>query len=380
MTDNTSYVNKVIAMNIRHIMAARALSNKDVVDLTGISPATVSKILNHQLKVTSDKLMDFCRGLQVPVTTLLEGLDYVDAVPEKQKQVKLPTFSVGILSINDRRICMVDKESGGQIGSSEVTGNLSLADSYPDFLRKLKESISLSLGDTTQGPDSFKNINLSIVTQCYEFEKTRQKFQESLSRVFRKVRILSDWQLTYKAAFDKQSGISLVVDKGVSLSYMMDGQLQKLGGWGFPIYDMGGEYWLGMMALRHTIQAEEGFAQKSLLSSSVLVEYSGRLEFLVEKNLKNIKDFEKYIKFSDLLLHSYHANDKMAAAIVKEGYAEISKMIAKVDTLFGKEVKISISGSLADLYRPFIDGNRLLRKITDTDKTGLLVCLNYWVR
>ena len=163
-----------------------------------------------------------------------------------------------------------------------------------------------------------------------------------------------------------------MVDKGVSLSYMHQGHLRKLGGWGFPIYDMGGEYWLGLMAVRHTIEAQEGFQASSALSRSILSKYDMRLEKLIEFCIKSHIGPNMYCQFSDQLLHAYFSGDSAAKAILTEGFSYVSRAIDKVDQTIGIKASISLNGSLAPLYKPFLESSRLISDIGNSVKTSLL--------
>jgi glucosamine kinase len=183
--------------------------------------------------------------------------------------------------------------------------------------------------------------------------------------------LLPDWQLTYLAAFEKSPGISLIIDKGVSLSYMHGGKLKKLGGWKFPVYDLGGENWLGVETIRHTIEAVEGYIPMSNLAHNVMAKFNGKIEKITETCFKG-GDFDVYCLFSDILLRSYLTGDNAAKAIIEHGFHLIYRSIKKVDTILGKELKITMNGSLTDIYKVFFDKNRLITSPNNAEKTKLL--------
>lgn len=135
---------------------------------------------------------------------------------------------------------------------------------------------------------------------------------------------------------------------------------------------MGGEYWLGTMAVRHTIQVAEGFAEKSRLSRTVLAKYQGKLERLIEYCVKNMKDFDKYSEFCGMLVESYFAGGKAAKKILSDGFAEIEAMINRIDSIVTTQLPISVNGSLAHVYIRFIDESRLIDQVGDQDKVALL--------
>ena len=164
--------------------------------------------------------------------------------------------------------------------------------------------------------------------QSYEFEDTRIRFINYASRLFQQVIILPDWQITYMKAFGKREGISLVVEKGASLSYRHNDQLKKIGGWKFPVYDLGGENWLGVETIKHTIEAFEGFVPMSKLAHNVLAKFNGKIERITEVCFKGNKDTDIYSLFTETLLYNYFIGDQAAKNIVENGFEKVNALIS----------------------------------------------------
>lgn len=361
-----------IARNITEILKLKKLTATHASKLCHISNGTMSKILQGQMNMSVGLLLSIANGLGVSVDDIVSGA-YTPSQSLHKIVLKtsLPLLFVGILTVGDKRLTCVQDQDGITLGTSELEGSLALTDTFPGLLQSIIKSIAIAL---QQKPDELdlRAIHLAIVTHCYELEETRERYLFNGLKHFKSFQILADWQLTYLAAFSEFPGISLVVDKGVSLSYVLDNKLEKLGGWGFPIYDLGGEYWLGLMAVRHTIEAFEGFDQKTELSQNVLTRFDGKLERLIEYCIKNNKTNEIYCEFCQQLLYSFLSNGRRAKEILMEGYHYIDRAIQKVDQAAGQPLKISLNGSLANIYRPFIDPARLLKKINEESKANIL--------
>ncbi len=355
-------------------MNDRQLSSKELAKKCRISQASVSRIINADVAVTAPVLVALSNGLGVSVDEILLGTIHIDVNAHKleQKEEKDVLYA-GILSINHKRITAIKNYLGKIIGTSDLAGDLDLAEAPPSVLQTIKQSINEALNGTEYSGVNGKQISLTVVVQSYEFEDTRERFEHLASKNFHSVRILPDWQITYLAAFKKSPGLSVVADKGVSLSYMQNGVLKKLGGWKFPVYDLGGENWLGAQTVQHTIEAFEGFAPMSDLATRVLAKYNGKIEKITETYFKSGRDTDVFCRFADILIRSYFAGEDTAKNIVKQGFAQIDKLVQHADSILGAQYKIALNGSLKDVYEPFfIDSNRLIPSPNDEQKVALL--------
>jgi len=248
-----------------------------------------------------------------------------------------------------------------------------LAETIPSVFDRIIESLDKALVNYKDEHENYLKItHLTVVVQSYEFEDTRRKFENYLKKYFKSVNVLSDWQITYLAFFKKRQGISLVVDKGVSISYQHNGELKKLGGWKFPIYDLGGENWLGLMAIRHTIEAYEGYVLMSDLAKDVLSKFDGKIEKILETCFKSEKNPDVYCLFAEILLRNYLTGDETSKKIVGDGFALINKLIEKVDETVGEKRNIVLNGSLSKIYKSFLPETRLIKSIGSEKRVEIL--------
>ncbi len=366
---------KIVADNIRNLLIQQGLSSTELSKKCHVSSGTISKIINGNMSITIPMAFNLAEGLGVSVNDVLSGLSGKKIKEEPNKKVqssKNEQLSIGVLSINNKRITCVKNHTGVIIGTSELEGGLDLAETSSNLIQLIQESIYAALPGGNADSNKLKDAKLNLVTQSYEFEDTRSKFAFFAKRFFKDVVLMSDWQITYLASFEKSPGISLITDKGVSLSYMHSGKLKKLGGWKFPVYDLGGENWLGVETIRHTIEATEGYIPMSKLASNVLAKYNGKIEKITETCFKGEKNPDIYCVFTELLLRSYSANDNAARTILENGYYQVYRSIEKVDSILGNKLKIAINGSLADIYKSYFPKNRLVTPPSDADKVGLL--------
>jgi glucosamine kinase len=366
-------ITKQLAANIEQLMRARKLSNRDFAKKCGISPGTVSKIINGNMSITITVLAAICKGLDVPADAILKGI--VEKSASKTFAIessKKDELFAGIFSINHKRISCIKDTNDAIIGRSELRGDLDIAEPVPSVFNRIVESIKAAFKGY-KSEDDLKSINLTVVIQSYEFEATKKKFKNHLRKYFKSVNILSDWQITYLLAFQRSDGISLVVDKGVSISYMQEGEIKKLGGWKFPVYDLGGENWLGLMTIRHAIEAYEGHVPMSNLAKDILSKFDWQIGGILEFCFKTEKNPDVFCSFFNPLFQNYLTGDDAAKKIVEQGFSFINKLLNKVDELLGDERKIALNGSLLKLYKDYLPQSRLITSADLEENRDLLL-------
>ncbi|QGP56363.1 Glucosamine kinase GspK [Piscirickettsia salmonis] len=365
----------LIAKNIKSIMGNKKITSNELSRKCNISPGMVSKIINRNTGISIVMAMSIASGLDVDLMDILAGL----TSPEKKAKEKLNNnnaLSIGILSIEKKRITCVKDAKNETIGQSQINTGIDLAEPTSILHQLVDEAIIAASPHLEKKTSVFKQSNLVIVAQSYEFETIRHKFTTFMQRHFKHVLILSDWHFMYLANFHhKAPGISLIVDKGISLSFFYKGGIKKIGGWKFPVYDFGGENWLGLETIRHTIQAHDGYIPASKLSSRVLSHFNGKLSNAVEVCFNGARSPDIFASFVDILLRCYYEKDPSAISIVNQGYLEIEKTIKLADQLLEKTLPITINGSLAKIYKPYIKAERTAAEVNLISKVDMLASL-----
>jgi len=366
---NKQDITNTIAHNVRSIMNEKGLTSPELAKRCKVSSGMISKIINANTGITIAMAMNLAEGLGVNVNEIFRGLISTKQIPQT---TTAEPISIGILSISNKRLTCIKNRSGRVLGTSELTDDLDLAKPLSDLMHLIQQSIQSALPTQENLTQQLKNAHLKLVMQSYEFEETRNKFELLAKKYFKNVTILPDWQITYFSDCTDSNALSLVVDKGVSLSYMHNGMLKKLGGWKFPVYDLGGENWLGNETVRHTIDAFEGFIPMSKLANDVLVKFNNKLEVITEICFKGTRDPDIYCLFSNILLRNYLAGDPAAKSILKNGFELVYKLVERANTILGKKSKLTLNGSLSDIYKPFFKKETLIQAIPDTQKVSLL--------
>jgi glucosamine kinase len=363
----------ITANNLRRLMNEKEMSNAALARRCDMSAGTISKIINGNMSITIPLAMNITEGLGVDLSELLHGLArepiesiFINAPAKKQ-------LSIAVISIDSKRITCIKDHTGKIIGQSELDGGMDLAETNSNLYQFILEAIYSAIDNTKTNRKKLKQARLNLVMQSYEFNNRKNKFLIFVERYFQAVNILSDWQISYLATFSKEKpGISLIIDKGVSLSYMENDQLKKLGGWKFPAYDLGGENWLGVELIRHAIDVFEEYTARTKLSHALLTKFNNKIEKITEMAVSGVKNNNIHSIFATTLIAQYQMADPSAIEIIKQAFTLINRSIKRIDKILGLELPITLNGSLAYIYAPFLDQKRITASIKNDEKANLL--------
>lgn len=380
----TSRESQKIVENINNALRKRKLTKNQLSKLSGLPTSTIGRILSGERNFTVDKMIPIARALNIDISELFSGLQTKDvSKEEKVLATDKQLLSAGILSIGRQRVTCIKDASQKIIATSLLSGDLDLAEPIASLLVKIEGSICAAFRNSSIAkyqniPEAeirkakfLSTIDLKLVTQSYEFLEKRKNFIYKASTIYNSVTHLPDWQITHLSDFDDSAGISLIVDKGVSLSFMHQGRLQKLGGWKFPAYDLGGENWLGSQVVKHTIEAAEGLSSPTELSSMILAKYNGELYKLVEACFHGA-NADVFCQFCQPLVLCYLQNDKKAQEIISAGFSDIMRLVHGAENLLQCKPKLAISGSLSKTYLHHFDQKRLSTPASNEEKVALL--------
>jgi glucosamine kinase len=370
-------IRTTVAENLRRLMNKKHVSNATLARKCKISTGTISKVLQANMSLSIPLAVTLANGLEVNINELLAGLSDITVSENAVKQATIhpaEQYTIGIISIANKRYTCIKNLNNEEIGTSELQGNLDLIETSTVLMQLIQESINTALANNKI---NLQHAHVNLALQSYEFEDTRVKFSYFAKKYFKDVNLFPDSIITYLATFQNDDGIALIADKEIALSFKQNGVIKKLGGWKFPVYDFGGENWLGIKAIHHTIEAFEGYVPMTNLAKNILAKFNGKITKVAELCSKATKNPNIYCLFAETLLHSYFTGDKTAQNIVTEGSQYINRAIEKIDVMLNKKTKIAISGSLADIYKKYLDEVRLIKSPSNAEKARFLADVNF---
>ena len=174
-----------------------------------------------------------------------------------------------------------------------------------------------------------------------EIKPCAEKFL-SLVEQYRHFTLLTDAQIACLGAHGGGDGAIFIIGTGaIGLAYKQD-EWQQVGGWGFPLDDMGSGAWLGQQAIRIAINQRDGIIEDSVLADSVWQRFDQESEQLIAWSQQASSGH--YGEFAPLVIDAFHQHDPHAISIAKQQIDLLSRQIA---VLLKNQLPLSLMGGLA---------------------------------
>lgn len=217
--------------------------------------------------------------------------------------------------------------SGARARLSTIDGNVLATDEGgPANLSTDFEAASLNLHALAQSVYQKAGRSTSLWQQDYAYVAlagagASTKKQDLITSFgFKKMQLATDIDVTLAAALGtEQDGLVAMLGTGSFFVWRKNGQVRRVGGWGFILGDECGGAWLGRELLRATIHAYDGVGPKSELTDQMLEKFNGTPKAMVPfAREAHAADFAK---FAPLLVAAYENNDEVAVRIFDRAVA-----------------------------------------------------------
>lgn len=184
-------------------------------------------------------------------------------------------------------------------------------------------------------------------------EQDIQAFKKVLSCQLEKVKqlyITDDGEIAVMGAHAGNPGLVVIAGTG-SMVYGLSrtGQTIRAGGWGPILGDEGSGFWIGLMALKQIIKAEEGRGMTTSLVKPVLNEFNisnlwqELVPFIYQQRLPR----KKIASLAPLVIKEMEAGDQIAKKIILTGIKELASTVYSIsERLNEQEIEVAVSGGL----------------------------------
>ncbi|WP_320823822.1 BadF/BadG/BcrA/BcrD ATPase family protein [Reinekea sp.] len=175
---------------------------------------------------------------------------------------------------------------------------------------------------------------------------------------FADISLLSDAQIACLGAHAGEDGTIFIVGTGAIGIALTHGTWQRVGGWGFPLNDLGSGAWLGQQALRAALEQRDGIIDTGLLTDSIWAIFpTGTEELIAWSQIAHSGD---YASFAPLVLKARAGGDELATKLMSEQIALLSRQIrALPDSGRG----LCMMGGLADKISTNLPQDILQRQV-----------------
>lgn len=178
------------------------------------------------------------------------------------------------------------------------------------------------------------------------------------------VRVVSDGYAAVLGAFEGAPGTVAAIGTGVAVTRLeASGRLRQVDGWGFPIGDEGGGWWLGMRAVRRLLQERDGRAPASDLAGALL----GAMGLIDDDDALRAwlrtADATAYAALAGTVVDAAVGGEPVAAAHLDAAAERIGAAIAAIDRP-EPAPRVALLGGLAQALRPQLEAGLGARLVT----------------
>lgn len=240
------------------------------------------------------------------------------------------------------RLCTID-------GDVLATGNGGPANLSTDFaaasanLHALAQSVYQQAGR----PTSCWSQDYAYVALAGAGASTkRQDLINSFG--FKKMQLATDVDVTLAAALGtEQDGLVAMLGTGSFFVWRNQGQVRRVGGWGFILGDECGGAWLGREMLRATIHAYDDVGPRSELTAQMLDRFEGTPKAMVP--FAREAQAADFAKLAPLLVTAYEKQDEVAVEIFDRAVAMLCETIGAAADVPGQH--LCFLGGLGPTYQ-----------------------------
>lgn len=284
----------------------------------------------------------------------------------------------------------VEDEAGSLLGNA-TTGPASIRLSVENTWRAILDGIKISLQKADLSlHDSSLRFHLGLGLAGCEIPKACEKFRAETPNYFAETCLRSDAYVACLGAHAGKDGAIIIVGTGVVCLQICGSETSQVGGWGFPHGDEGSGAWLGLEAVRLTLQWQDGrvVTQSTALFEDVLRHFSNDVtQLVVWANNAKSNDFAK---IAPLVIHQIERGDEVAFSLIKRAAQEIDRIGAALDRCaasslsgsdalqVGTQLPVALFGSIAPFVRPWLNKEfqiRLIEPLYDAT-VGAILLLN----
>jgi len=277
--------------------------------------------------------------------------------------VSMQSLFIGVDGGATKCIVRIEDETGRMLGR-EMSGpaniRLSVTQAWQSInlaLEKILVPLSITPGDPSYHWHAGMGLAGCEVTTAYESFLNQPHYFETLV-------ISSDAHTACLGAHSGRDGAIIIIGTGVVGFQVESGQTTKVGGWGFPHDDEGGGAWLGLEAVKETLQVLDGRQPPANLANLVYAQFENNLDdFVTWANQANSTAFAE---LAPLVIQQCQLGDPIARNIMKNAASAINKVGSALDA--SQSLPCSLIGGIAPFIESFLNEN-LRSRITPCERT-----------
>lgn len=174
----------------------------------------------------------------------------------------------------------------------------------------------------------------------------REKFTKFLKKQYKSIKFVlnSDIMNVFRSADVQGNSMAAICGTGSAIFANIDGNLQRVGGWGYLFDDICSGYGISRDAIRAALAESDGFGKKTLITPMIEEKLGGHIWEKLNDFYSKGKEF--IASFSPIVFEAYRKNDETAIEIIQNNISEFSKMITYTNKRYSCKNTLIVTGGL----------------------------------
>lgn len=248
------------------------------------------------------------------------------------------------------------EDAAGELIGQAIGGpsniRISVDASWKAIMHTLKDALkstSISLSNNIQ-----YRFHAGMGLAGCEVKKAYKEFLEH-PHPFMTLQVESDAHIACIGAHKGKAGSIIVVGTGVVGYQIEHGKNHKISGWGFPHDDIGGGAWLGLEAVRLTLQWIDHRAEKSPLAEDIFAFFNEDLDHFV--TWANSANSTEFARLAPIVINHSQQEEIAAVRLMKKAAHTIDRVgttLVKLQKNPEKPLPCSLFGGIAPFIEPWL--------------------------
>ncbi len=265
----------------------------------------------------------------------------------------MQAFYIGVDGGASKCSVRIEDDQGRLIGQT-TTGPANIRLSMVDSWRAIDTAIQIilqPLGISINNPDYAFHAGMGLAG-C-ELSDAHQAFITH-PHFFQTLTVVSDAHTACIGAHAGEDGAIIIAGTGVVGYQIQKNMTTKVGGWGFPLDDAGSGAWLGLEAVRLTLQYLDGRALASGLSQAIYHYFDDCQDRLVV--WANQANSTAFAALAPIVIQQAQEQDQAALSLLQRAANEVNKVAEALMLKQSSPLPFSLIGGITPFIQPLLSG------------------------
>ncbi len=206
-----------------------------------------------------------------------------------------------------------------------------------------------------------------------EMTRAHQAFLK-YATFFAHLEVVSDAYIACLAAHQGENGTVLISGTGTVGLKIVDAQMAKVGGWGFPHDDVGSGAWLGWQAMQQTLRYLDGRAQASTLTQSIYAQFADNQQQLLDWLYR--ANSTLYAELAPIVIEQAACGDEDAKALLYQAAVALEAIDQALNNALPQfaDLPCALVGTIAPFLQPYLS-DKIKKRLRPSQATSDLGAL-----